>query len=131
MQYRRKLPSKIDIWLQWHFKRYKLWRISKALGIKPYPWQKDFALGKTDSFGNAGIYRQSGKTTAVMLRILVRNDFFVEPYMFADDPDWLECDRHRACWFNREYWKLAQRCIERGIFIPMIRLRQNQPITQL
>ena len=52
----------------WFRRRYRLWKICWAIGIKPYPWQRAFALGKTgsDEFPQG---RCTGKTMAVMLRI--------------------------------------------------------------
>lgn len=123
MQYKRKLSGRIDLWLQLHFPRYKLWRVSKALGIKPHPWQRDFALRKTDSFGDAGMFRQTGKTMAVMLRILMRTNMFVEPYMFADDPDWLERDKVWVKWYIHKYRNLSFRCAAAGIPVPALPLK--------
>jgi hypothetical protein len=52
------------------FPRFKFWRICKALKIKPTTWQRDYALGRVERLQYpAG--RGNGKTTAVMLRLLM------------------------------------------------------------
>ena len=49
--------------------RWRLWNVCKKLGIKPYKWQKEYALGNiTSTIGG----RRSGKTMAVMLWALIR-----------------------------------------------------------
>lgn len=65
-----KVISYIDEWLCLKLKRYKLFRICKIIGIKPYSWQKQFALGRS-RFLNYPYARYSGKTTAVMLKLLM------------------------------------------------------------
>lgn len=66
----KSLKYRYIIFMHKHFKRYRLRKICKALGIVPYPWQRDFALGKTDTL-NAPEGRATGKTMAVMLRLLM------------------------------------------------------------
>lgn len=49
--------------------RWRLWKICKRLDIKPYPWQRDYVLGRSNSLP---IFSRSGKTMAVILYGLVR-----------------------------------------------------------
>lgn len=101
-----------------HFPRYKLHRICKAIGIKPHKWQKDFAL---DEFPRLifDYGRGTGKTTAVMLRLLMqhpRSKFCAETVLIAD-PDYRK-DRMR--WYGDEYRKLKNKCLAAGI--PVIQM---------
>lgn len=125
-----KLIKKIDRWLCLHSKRYKLFRISKALGIKPYKWQRAFALGKTDSLGgNSG--RGCGKTFSIMLRLLLlkpdADDAFMR-YILGLDPDFIMSIARRTAWYKNEYRKLSTICDNAGIpvvILPEGGLRTN------
>lgn len=69
--------------------RIRLKRISKALGITPYAWQKRFVL---TSYGTLYVPggRCTGKTMAAVLRILVRNPSVTTPGITRSlllDPD--------------------------------------------
>ena len=101
-----------------HFHKYKLKRICQAIGIKPYPWQSSFALGRTNKLdGDLG--RATGKTMAVMLRVLMMHHTDpVFPWMFYLDPDWKPYDSHRKMWYYREYIRLSQKCKHAGIPVP-------------
>lgn len=84
--------------------RWRLWRVCKKLGIKPYDWQKNYALGKSQHLSEG---RKSGKTTAIMLRALIleiRNPDKVRVCSHLD-PD----TRSRIIedWWCREYYKMA------------------------
>ena len=115
------LIKKIDRWFCLHSKKYKLWRVSKALGIKPYEWQRAFALGKTDSFGVTG--RQCGKTLAIMFRLLLlkpdADDAFMR-YILGLDPDFVTSIARRTIWYREEYRKLSTICDNAGIPVVMI-----------
>lgn len=50
-----------------HCPRYKLWRICRAIGIKAYPWQRDFALQRRLPINELYGGRRNGKTLAVMI----------------------------------------------------------------
>lgn len=90
--------------------RWRLWRVCKKLGIKPYKWQKDYALGKsTSTIGG----RRSGKTTAVMLWALIRKkrtpkEILASAYKDPDCTTRLSLD-----WWTREYKKTAHKA---GLF---------------
>ena len=117
-----RLIKRIDKWLCLHSKQYKLWRISKALGIKPYEWQRAFVLGKTDSFGgNTG--RACGKTMAIMLRLLLlppdADDAFMR-YILCLDPDYVPSIARRTMWYRNEYRKLSTACDNAGIPVAML-----------
>lgn len=114
--------------------RYKFWQICKAIGIKPYPWQREFALdGYLDGcfitpFPGG---RRTGKTTAVMLRLLMcyPHEQFDVQCILASDPDWIPWDSHRVRWYSREYSRLSHACFERGI--PVIMLHRSCPLEDL
>lgn len=116
------LIKKIDRWFCLHSKKYKLWRISKALAIKPYEWQRAFILGKTDSFAaNGG--RATGKTMAIMLRLLLlqpdADDAFMR-YILGLDPDFVTSIARRTMWYRNEYRKLSTICDNSGIPVVML-----------
>lgn len=104
------------------FPRFKFWRICKALGINPYPWQKDFALGRTTRLPRKGTrFRQTGKTTAVMLRLLM-----IYPGQSADilkilraDPDFDTSSKIRLGIYERTYKVMAWNCYEAHIPVIM------------
>lgn len=108
----------IDKWMLLHWPRYRLRRICKAIGIKPYWWQREFALGTFDYIPpEIGEYRGVGNTTAVMLRILMIPENNVAAWAEAGrilqcDPDWQQdCIR----WYSGEYRRLKNRCLAAGI----------------
>lgn len=96
-------------------------RICKRLGIKPYPWQKAFVLGKLDSL-DAPPGRQTGKTTAVMLKLLLLSYYFppsaIIPVAIAEldfldilrcDPDFVQYNHERVRFYAREYEQLCEK----------------------
>lgn len=101
-------------------RRYKLYLICKAIDIKPYTWQRKFALGKTNHLGSPP-GRATGKTMAVMLRLLLAEP---EPHQrrpqasryFALDPDWIPSDHRRCNWYYGEYLRLWRRCREAEVY---------------
>lgn len=102
-----------------HCPRYKLWRICRAIGIKAYPWQRDFALRKrvpiNELFGGRG----NGKTMAVMLRLLMANpDSKTDSgwwYEICYDADFDSSDTRRVRWYADEYKRFARQCADQGI----------------
>lgn len=91
--------------------RWRLRRICKKLGIKPYKWQINYALNKSLYLKRG---RRSGKTTAIMLWALIRNvkppkKRFVTDDTFNriayKDPD-VKMRVHYD-WWAEEYTKLA------------------------
>lgn len=86
--------------------RWRLRRVCKKLGIKPYKWQEDYALGKiTSTIGG----RRSGKTTAVMLWALIRKkrtpkEILASAYKDPDNRSHVTLD-----WWCREYRKMARK----------------------
>lgn len=101
-------------------KRYKFHRICKAIGIKPYKWQKEYALGKILTLPMGG--RGCGKTLAVMLKLLMQNNCDSEHlgWILNEDPDFLPNYSSRAKWYKNEYRKLSKICNEAGIPVVMI-----------
>ena len=113
----------IDRLLLRHWPRYRLWRICKAIGIKPYEWQRSFVL-RMGFFLTPGIrfQRANGKTTAIMLRILMipknNADAWAEAGRLIQlDPDW---DHDRLRWYSGEYRRLRNLCLNAGI--PVLRV---------
>lgn len=95
------------------FPRFKFWRICKALHIKPHPWQKAYALGKTERLPRKVTrFRATGKTTAVMLRLLMV--YPGQPFdmlaILRADPDFDTSSKIRLGWYEKEYRSLAWRC---------------------
>lgn len=118
-----RLFTMIDRWMLRHCPRYRLRRICKAIGIKPYWWQKPFALGEID-FIPPEVRKQwtTGKTTGVFLRILMIPKNNAEAWAEAGrillyDPDW-QSDRMR--WYSGEYRRLRDLCLDAGI--PVLRV---------
>lgn len=116
-----KILKRIDKWLCLHSKQYKLWRVSKALEIKPYKWQRAFAIGKMNSFGATG--RGCGKTMAIMLRLLLlppdADDDFMR-FILGLDPDFVTRIAQRTMWYRNEYRKLSTICDNAGIPVVML-----------
>lgn len=84
--------------------RWRLWRVCKRLGIRPYKWQKDYALGKDMRISLWT--RRSGKTMAVVLYGLIRKAKGKEAYYVSGfDPD-NKTILMTDMWV-REYWRLA------------------------
>lgn len=104
-------------------KRFLLWRLSRRLGIRLYPWQRDFALGVTNTLEYYSC-RQSGRTTAVMLRILLMDkpDFDEAACILACDPDWAPQNMKRVTWYAQTYGHMLSYCRVRTV-IPIYELR--------
>lgn len=83
--------------------RFHLWAICRAIGIKPYVWQRAFALGRINSLPGKRT-PGNGKTTAVMLRLLMlpRGKERNAKDVLLLDPDF-SFDRVIAKWYEREY----------------------------
>lgn len=101
-------------------KRYKFHRICKVIGIKPFKWQKEFALGKILTLPKGG--RGCGKTMAVMLKLLLQNTCDPENFgwILNKDPDFLPNYARRTMWYKDEYRRLSNICNEAGIPVVMI-----------
>ena len=106
------------------FRRRKLWKICRVLKLSPYPWQRAFALG----YGTSADFpegRCTGKTTAVMLRLLMMTKkeesekWFVGKILSAD-PDWWPRDRHRTDWYHSHYNRLCRLCYQNDIYVPYL-----------
>ena len=116
-----KFFMRLEMWIR-HLiedirRRWRLRRICEAIGIQPYRWQRDFALGRIgcDAFPKG---RSNGKTTAVMLRILMlppNASGVAVRTILARDPDWMPGEYRRCRWYAYEYIRLRAMCMERGI----------------
>jgi hypothetical protein len=109
---------KIKRYLCLHFPRYKLYCIRRALNLRPIKWQTEYALGH-----GAGMppheERQNGKTTAVMLRMLMQDPKYGPVWgMLVYDPDYIPTEHHRFHWYRHEYMKLTRICTDAGIPVP-------------
>lgn len=98
------------------FPRFKFWRICKALGIKPYKWQRDYALGCV-GYLQYPAGRATGKTMAVMLRLLMvyPGEPFDAQEILGTDPDYDTRYRARMLWYDGEYRRLANKCYRANI----------------
>lgn len=103
------------------FPRFKLWRICRVLGIRPYKWQKDFALGFMEPLKYPE-GRATGKTTAVMLKLLMVYPYtkFDALWILRNDPDFRTDNRARLIWYDGEYKRLSIKCFEAGIPVMMM-----------
>ena len=122
--------KKLSIWVKSFARRMhkgiRLWKICRAAKIKPYPFQKDFALGKTDTLPVCG--RCTGKTTAVILQALVENPLDAKQLyqIFQKDPDAPQgpCGYfERYLWMYHEWRKWTYLCMDQNIDISAISLR--------
>lgn len=92
---------------EWFVLRWRLWRVCRRLEIRPYKWQRDYALGKSHKLMTE---KGCGKSTAVMLYGLIRN--VTAPMGIAllarVDPD-VTTDHARGRWFANEYIEMARK----------------------
>lgn len=104
-------------------KRFLLWRLSRRLGLRLYPWQREFALGVTNTLEYYPC-RQSGRTTAVVLRLLLMDkpDFDEAACILACDPDWAPQNMERVTWYAKTYGHMLSCCRVRTV-IPIYELR--------
>lgn len=113
----QELKMRIRVLIQDIRQRWRLRRICEAIEIRPYRWQREFALGLIgcDAFPKG---RATGKTTAVLLRILMlppnASEVAVRTIL-ARDPDWMPGDYLRCRWYAYEYIRLRALCMESGI----------------
>ena len=108
------MRNPIDHYLLKRSPRYRLWRICRAIGIKPHKWQKEFALAPVvHLIPDRG--RCTGKTMAVMLRLLVHptSSAFILATTLCADPDYYP---HRHRWYLWEYKRLRDMCDAKGIY---------------
>lgn len=121
-----RLKAEFTIFLHWHFKRYRLWKICQALDIVPYPWQRDFAMGKADTIPAPSSYRRSGKTMAVMLRLLMIRPGEVYDVLgtLRNDPDFTNEELRRLSIYSDQYMHLAHKCISAGIPVNYFQLER-------
>lgn len=110
--------SKLKTLLCRWFPRYKLRCILRACELEARPWQINYALGLSYRMA---MRRQSGKTTAVILRMLMSDP--MRPHALNVfkwlDPDYFLLHQHmRDKFYYYEYHKCYVRCIEAGIPVP-------------
>ena len=103
--------AKIEDYFQKILLRLRLRRICNELKIKPYPWQRDFAVGVTGVLEYFPA-RQSGRTTAVMLRLLLMDmpDHDEAARILACDPEWNPRNVERVVWYAQTYGELYSSC---------------------
>ena len=103
--------------------RFRLRAICRAIGIKPYVWQRSFALGRINSLPGKRT-RGNGKTTAVMLRLLMLPDSATPQQaekILACDPDWLNRSNSITCYkFWNTYNRLRVVCCCSLVPVPYI-----------
>ena len=114
---KKRLRDRYTMFMHQHFKRYRLRKICQALDIVPYPWQRDFALGKASGIPGPTVYRCSGKTTAVMLRLLMVKPG--EPHdilgTLRKDGDFTNEKYAVLAIYGDEYNRMAGKCHAAGI----------------
>lgn len=88
--------------------RFHLRMICRAIGLEPYVWQRAFALGRISSLPGKR-ERGNGKTTAVMLRLLMLPQDAPPQQaqkILACDPDWVFRHNSVVCY---KYWNTYNR----------------------
>lgn len=120
------MKVKFIMYLHWHFKRYRLRKICEALDIVPYPWQRDFALDKIDAIPYHSADRASGKTMAIMLRLLMLKPGELHDILgtLRKDPDFTNERITVLAVYTDEYNHLAQRCLAAGIPVRILALHR-------
>ena len=108
-------------------RRWKFRQICRALQIKPYPWQRDFAMRKCVPVDKLLGGRCNGKTMAVMLRLLMVNPAGTPTHElwqieFQFDKDFKN-DPRVVRWYRSEYYRCAQLCVDRGIPVQYYNIR--------
>lgn len=100
------------------FPRYKLRCILRALKLNPWKWQKDYALGRSNTLPHG---RATGKTFAVMLKALMQ-DPSVENlgHIVVADPDYDLDNRGRCFLYFKQYCHYQKICSEAGIPVPEV-----------
>lgn len=97
-------------------RRIRFRKVCKAIGIKPYPWQRKFALSERGLPPFPSDERATGKTMAVMLRILTYYPYGCRDagLLFSMDPDFRR-EPARWRWYANEYKRLSMKCIDAGL----------------
>lgn len=98
--------------------RFRLWRICRAIGIKPYPQLKSYILNRNGEIFGGG--RRNGKTTALIVDELVYKR--VPPSLlwcdfacrFCRDPDYWKIHGSER-WYANELKKAVMMCESAGI----------------
>lgn len=121
------------VWKRWKRER-RLKKIMKAckLNIKLTAWQKHFILDEKAVFPNDVLKRRTGKTLAVILRILVWNPpVGIEMLnMLLQDPDAGETGQQLR-WTFYEFRKCANACQIAGVRFRWRRLTDEDMRTML
>ena len=108
------------------FPRYKLHCILRTLGLDARRWQIKYALGKSNYLPTG---RCTGKTVAVMLRMLMANPKDVTNLAGTvwRDPDYEARDRQRILFYRSEYDLYSRRCLQAGIPVPLTIFSTHHP----
>ena len=106
-------------------RRIRFRRVCKAVGIKPYLWQRKFALSEKELPPFPPGERATGKTMAVMLRILTYYPYGCREagQLFSMDPDFRR-EPARWRWYAAEYRRLSGRCLDAGLDV-LVLIRKN------
>lgn len=122
----KQLKTQFEYFMQRHFKRYRLRKICQALDIVPYPWQRDFAMGKKSVTPGCSCIRANGKTMAVMLRLLMAMPG--EPCdvlgTLRKDPDFTNERIIVLNVYADEYNRHAQKCLAAGVPVNILQLHR-------
>lgn len=103
--------------------RVRLRRVCRALKIKPYEWQKRFAIDGEAVFSQG---RRSGKTMAVIFRALVQ-----QPKDAKQLYDIMRCDPdfHKGRWIQmveyEDFRHYYEKCVRAGIIKTKVVSRQQ------
>lgn len=114
----RKMFRKLKWRLCLRFPRFKLYCIRRALHLEKRKWQTDFALGRKNWLPTKN-ERANGKTTAVLLRMLMKSPGIpaVDAMLWLD-PDYKPDIPARYTWYYYTYQVWALKCLDAGIPVP-------------
>lgn len=119
----KNLRRRIKVCLCRISRRYKFRQICKAIDIAPYKWQRQYVLRGKRFDKLTRDSRCTGKTTAVILRLLMI-DLPVDPHWclmrFFDDPDFSPGNPFQLDFYRHEYSNCFQCCLSKGIPIVVI-----------
>lgn len=110
--------------------KYRLRRICKALGVKPYPKMVRYVINKDETIFSGG--RRNGKTLALIIDTLVYKrvppalfDCGIDCWFFKDPDYWKMPARNRERFYRWELKKAVDNCEAKGIDIGRGRRRSR------
>lgn len=105
-------------------RRYKYHAICKATRMTKIGWQKEFVLKEMSIPLEQEITRGSGKTTAILMKLLMLDGLneAEAKKVLLKDPDWTYDSKYRKIWYEYEHKMMVDQCMEYGIPVPVFRI---------